>query len=415
MRTKIRRFLLANLGLLCLVGVVVIWVVSGELIEFIFVAQSFSSPFFLTYFNTSLFSLYLLGFLFRPAWWAPHAPPRWFFWMCCKVRHHVDATDLPPGATVSTTTTLLEAQAVIKKKEAEEEKDRDDHDDDDDDDNNGKSAVSHPEMYSLRKVMLIALGFCPLWFGANYLYNLSLSHTSVASATILSSTSSLFTFCLAFLLKVEKATLVKLVGILLTLGGVVLVSLVDTGNASSSSTSSSGSSILGDAMALAGAIAYAGYAIYLRVRIEDERCMHMPMFFGFVGLFNICLLWPLGFILNYTHVEPFQWPKGMTLLFLFVNGIVGTVISDYLWVLAVLLTSPVIATVGLSLTIPLSMIADAVFQKSSFSVFYIVGAVLAVVGFILVNVSSPSEAFQWLKNKLDCRRGCRRRENESLN
>ena len=56
-------------GMACLAAVVVIWVTSSEAIQFIFDNIEFSKPFFLTFYSTSLFSVYLLGFLIFPSWW----------------------------------------------------------------------------------------------------------------------------------------------------------------------------------------------------------------------------------------------------------------------------------------------------------------------------------------------------------
>ena len=42
--------------------------------------------------------------------------------------------------------------------------------------------------------MRIALVVCPLWFVANFTYNVSLAMTSITSNTIISTTSSLWTF-----------------------------------------------------------------------------------------------------------------------------------------------------------------------------------------------------------------------------
>ena len=79
---------------------------------------------------------------------------------------------------------------------------------------------------------------------------------------------------------------------------------------------------------------------------------------GFVGLFNIVLLWPGFIILHYTGLEQFEVPSLRVVLMLVVNAIVGTFISDYLWLMAMLMTSPVIVTLGLSLTIPLAILFD---------------------------------------------------------
>ena len=55
-------------GLICTMLVVVLWVGSSELSQFIFDDADYSKPFFMTAFNTSMFSVYLLGFLFFPSW-----------------------------------------------------------------------------------------------------------------------------------------------------------------------------------------------------------------------------------------------------------------------------------------------------------------------------------------------------------
>ena len=50
----------------------------------------------------------------------------------------------------------------------------------------------------------------PLWFAAQYTFNLSLSETTVTSNTILASTSSLFTYGLSCCLLLEAFLLSKL-------------------------------------------------------------------------------------------------------------------------------------------------------------------------------------------------------------
>ena len=56
------------IGVLILLLVDIIWVASSELTEFIFKTQHYSKPFFSTYLKTSLFMLYLPGFLFYAPW-----------------------------------------------------------------------------------------------------------------------------------------------------------------------------------------------------------------------------------------------------------------------------------------------------------------------------------------------------------
>lgn len=84
-------------------------------------------------------------------------------------------------------------------------------------------------------------------------------------------------------------------------------------------------------LALVSAFFYATYIVFLRKKVDHEDKMDIPMFFGFVGLFNLTLLWPLFFILHYGHWEEFEWPNSRQWTFLIINGLIGTVLSEVLW------------------------------------------------------------------------------------
>ena len=56
------------IGLLTLLLTDIIWVASSELTEYIFKTQNYNKPFFSTYLKTSLFMLYLPGFLVHRPW-----------------------------------------------------------------------------------------------------------------------------------------------------------------------------------------------------------------------------------------------------------------------------------------------------------------------------------------------------------
>lgn len=56
-----------------------------------------------------------------------------------------------------------------------------------------------------------------------------------------------------------------------------------------------------------------------------------------------------------------------------------------------MLTSPLVTTVGLSLTIPLSLIGQMVLNGQTSSVTYWIGAVIVVASFLLINHESKAE------------------------
>jgi hypothetical protein len=79
---------------------------------------------------------------------------------------------------------------------------------------------------TIRKTAFVSFLICIPWFMANFAYNTSLSYTSVSSSTVISSTSSLFTFLLSLWLLNETFTFRKFAGVLLCMIGTVAVQVL---------------------------------------------------------------------------------------------------------------------------------------------------------------------------------------------
>ncbi len=120
-----------------------------------------------------------------------------------------------------------------------------------------------------------------------------------------------------------------------------------------------------------------------------------------MGVFNIFLLWPFFLILHFTGVEPFELPSKSIAGLMALNTFVGTFLSDYLWLLAMLMTSPIVVTLGLSLTIPLAVLSDLVQGKFEPTLIYWIGALLVLSGFFLVNIGTLSSKIDdWVSQKI---------------
>ena len=76
--------------------------------------------------------------------------------------------------------------------------------------------------------------------------------------------------------------------------------------------------------------------------------------------------------------------------YIFVIGFFDDVISDYLWARSVLLTSPTVAAVGLTMTIPMALIVD--YFTVTVTTKALVGAVCVLVGFVVVNIDCGMHA-----------------------
>ncbi|KAF9354853.1 hypothetical protein BGX26_007265 [Mortierella sp. AD094] len=259
-----------------------------------------------------------------------------------------------------------------------------------------------------REIAELSFAFCILWFAANWATNASLAYTTVASSTILASMSGFFTLAIGAMLKTETFSTLKLVAVCASVIGVVLVSESDrgenphvllNGNFAASNTfiditepTAPAAPLFGDFLALMSALFYGCYTVLLKVRIQNESRVNMSLFFGFVGLFNLVLLWPMFGVLHWTGVEPFELPKDSKVIWMIgINAIVGTFVSDYLWLLSMLMTSPLVVTLGLSLTIPLALLGDVVGYGRVLGAAYWIGAGLVLAGFFGVNGVALSE------------------------
>lgn len=101
---------------------------------------------------------------------------------------------------------------------------------------------------------------------------------------------------------------------------------------------------------------YAVYIVMIKRRVDREDKLDLAMFFGegvlsrrrfcqreaalltqgflssgFVGLFNLLLLWPGFLLLHYTGFEAFELPSQMVWTYILINGLIGTVLSEFLW------------------------------------------------------------------------------------
>ena len=249
---------------------------------------------------------------------------------------------------------------------------------------------------TLAETAKLSFLFCFLWFPANYFTAACLEYTTVASATILTATSSIWTLLIGTLLAVERFTIRKLVGVLASLAGIVLISSVDMSGETDKNRGdfphkTPSEIAIGDILAFVSAVIYGIYAVMMKKRIGDERRVNMPLFFGLVGLMIVLLLWPVFIILHLTGVETFELPPDRSVTMIVLVNSTTSLVSDLCWAYAMLFTSPLLVTVGLSLTIPLSLIGQMVLDHQYSSVLYWVGACIVLLSFIFINHEESKE------------------------
>ncbi|KAJ5654004.1 hypothetical protein N7490_001007 [Penicillium lividum] len=379
-----------TLGISLLLLVVVLWTTSNFLGSTIFADKTYPKPFFVTYINTSLFTMPLFGVLLSRTfglWRTNKLGQVDSFWSWLR---YMDSAE---------TETADEARVLRRVSIDDEARGSGDYD--------GARYLpkgqGEDEKLGLKATAKLSFQFCLLWFTANYFAMACLQYTTVGSTTILTSTSGVWTLVFGACLRVEKFTVRKALGVLASLIGIILISRVDLSKPDTNPATPTGDDgsgtfphktpaeiALGDAMAAFSSIMYGVYTIVMKKQVGDESRVNMSLFFGLVGFFNLILMWPGFFILHWTGVELFSFPETKRVWTIILVNSVASFVSDIAWAYAMLLTTPLVVTVGLSLTIPLSLVGQIVLQGQYASALYWVGATIVFLSFLVVNHESKT-------------------------
>ncbi|AJS90662.1 hypothetical protein H812_YJM1401M00116 [Saccharomyces cerevisiae YJM1401] len=362
-----------TLGLLMLGLVIILWVLSSFLINLIFEDDSYRKPFFITYINTAAFIFYLF----------PTAKAVVVNYKDTgRANVHRELIMEEEGTGSDSNRSVDMTSPLLTNLEA-------------------GTHANQKKRLTLYETIKLSAEFCMLWFTANLVTNASLAFTSVASQTILSTTSSFFTLFIGAICHVESLSKSKVLGSFISFVGIIMVTKSDSHQRYqrhiadvSGDDNDAVQVLIGNLLALAGAVLYGVYSTLLKREVGDETRVNMKIFFGFVGLFNLLFLWPSLIVLDFFGWEPFSLPKDpKVVVIIFVNCLI-TFVSDFCWAKAMLLTSPLTVTVGLSITIPLAMFGDVIFKHKTMSALYLFGATLILGSFFIINKSSEEEHFE---------------------
>lgn len=353
--------------------VIILWVLSSFLINLIFEDDSYRKPFFITYINTAAFIFYLF----------PTAKAVVVNYKDTgRANVHRELIMEEEGTGSDSNRSVDMTSPLLTNLEA-------------------GTHANQKKRLTLYETIKLSAEFCILWFTANLVTNASLAFTSVASQTILSTTSSFFTLFIGAICHVESLSKSKVLGSFISFVGIIMVTKSDSHQRYqrhiadvSGDDNDAVQVLIGNLLALAGAVLYGVYSTLLKREVGDETRVNMKIFFGFVGLFNLLFLWPSLIVLDFFGWEPFSLPKDpKVVVIIFVNCLI-TFVSDFCWAKAMLLTSPLTVTVGLSITIPLAMFGDVIFKHKTMSALYLFGATLILGSFFIINKSSEEEHFE---------------------
>jgi len=337
----------------------VIWVASSFLVKEI---DKELGPFQLTYIANSLFSLYL--------------PICLLYISCQPLRKHLSGIQGRESPSHSSAESVSEAQELDEQVAVALT-------------NSAGSVESLDKRYTSWDTLKAAIIVAPLWFLAQFTFNASLSFTSVSSNTVISSAASIFTFLGSVIFLGETFTVQKLGCVLLCMSGTICVGAADGG-------SGARAGLWGDLLSLLSTVFYASYTLAIKHHLPEDEAYAMSQFFGFMGLIIMVGLAPLLLVLALAGRATLLAAGPGTYGWAVLKGLFDNVLTDYLWARAVILVGPTVATLGLSIQIPMAIAVDLLFHQSA--IFHsghtlalnVAGAMFVVLGFVGINM--PEDA-----------------------
>jgi solute carrier family 35 protein F5 len=237
-------------------------------------------------------------------------------------------------------------------------------------------------------LLRLAIPVSLIGFLSNTTFNASLMYTSLSMTTIVSATSTVFTWIITMVVMRQPSSLRQLFAATLSFVGCAIV-VSDQGLHQSGAESDSGyAHYFGFLLALVSAVATAFYAVI----VKSYNVKTPTLFVACCGLVLTMMLPGILRVSDTIGLEPFEWPTTSILILLMANGIGGSLVCSVIYVKTLELLDAVTVNVFLSLSIPLSVVVDALVNKNSEVICFrfIIGAI-AVFASVVISATEKDE------------------------
>ncbi|PIA17487.1 hypothetical protein COEREDRAFT_61011 [Coemansia reversa NRRL 1564] len=242
------------------------------------------------------------------------------------------------------------------------------------------------------RAMLMALLLVAMLNAATYLWYVAVGLTSMSKVTAIYNTSCFFAYLFSVLLLNERVQAAKAAAVVVSIVGVVFMALVNVGpktlsaNKSPHPASEHGSELLGDLLSLVCACGTGLYQVlYKKYAVpRDYHSLYAVNFMTtLLGLATLLIFWLPMPALDAAGVEPFQWPNRSQFGLLVANGLLAIAYYGG-FMIALALTSPLFAAIGVMLTIPITAVVDMLIRRQVLPWNVFVGGAAILVSFCIL-------------------------------
>ena len=231
--------------------------------------------------------------------------------------------------------------------------------------------------------------FLMLYFGANYCYTRALALAPASWVQAVFGTAPALVTVLSRLWLGEPATWQRWLGVLGAVGGIAILAFSAE---TSSSTNGVGDLVLGLVLAQAATVCAACYKVMFKVTFGSPAPAFVFQFVGLLGFLAALVGLPVAGIFAATNVEDnaFRRLPSKVYIVLAVGGLLDVLYNSFIALGLALAESPVYVAVATVLATPLSAAVDLIFFDQQLTVFYVIGTLLVLVSFGIINTAPTS-------------------------
>jgi len=298
-----------------------------------------------------------------------------------------------------------------------------------------------PPLDHNRRLVRASFYLTPLFVFCGYFWYASLSQTSVSGNIVVYNSSSMFVYCFSLCLLKERFSLLKILAVLVSIAGVIMVAVPQSSDNSDGVSQTVGGYVLvvlstvmnalyqvlyqriverrhrgpsfeqlpqacsGESSALPPVAAVEG-SISLDLGVSDPAAgSHDPsrtpsyqshpsypyglmmdtfLFLGSMGVFTFFLLWPFLIIFHFSRVEPFRAPSHSQISLIAFNSFLDSSMSTF-QLIGIVWSSSLFMSVGSVLSLPTSAVADKLIHSYELPGVTYGGIVLVFLGFMGLN------------------------------
>ncbi|KAJ2097366.1 hypothetical protein GGI09_003872 [Coemansia sp. S100] len=256
-----------------------------------------------------------------------------------------------------------------------------------DEDGSRALAASRPAWVVWRMILLTAM-LAGLLNSSAYLWYVAVGFTSMSKVTAIYNMSCFFAYLFSILLLKERVQVVKCVAVGISIVGVALMALFDTGAdvqglSEVQRHARRNAELLGDLLSLACACGIGLYQVLYKkyaVPKDYHSLYHVNFMTALLGASTLLVFWIPIPALHAIGIERFRWPDARQFAFIASNAMFGVAYNAG-FMIALALTSPLFAAVGVMLTIPAMAAVDMVIQGHALAWSILIGAGAILAGF----------------------------------